>query len=177
MSTATIQTITGTYFQFLKPEEHDYPIHEIAHALSQLCRYTGHTAKFYSVAQHSVHVSKIVPHSMALEGLLHDASEAYLGDVTSPLKRLLPDYTAIEAATEAAIAHRYFLSHPMPPEIRTADLTMLLTEKRDLMPKRPVDAEHWPAYPDIKPLPGIVVPWASEFARDAFLRRYYELAS
>jgi len=175
VSTASIQTITGSYFQFLKPEEHDYPIHEIAHSLSQLCRYTGHTQRFYSVAQHSVHVSKLVPAHLALLGLLHDASEAYLGDVTSPLKRLLPEYRVIEDATEAAIAKVYDLPHPMPPEIRKADLTMLLTEKRDLMLRHPDDKVHWPEYPDISPLPGVVMPWTSEFARDAFLRRYYEI--
>ena len=168
----TIQTITGAYFFFDEPEKHDYPIQEIAHALSNLCRYTGHVRQFYSVAQHSVHVSEWVPMGMRMWALLHDASEAYLGDVASPLKRLLPDYKAIEHRVEQSIAASYGMPFPLPPEIKRADLQMLVTEQSQLMPDGPFDKHHWP---DIEPLPIVIQPLSPRAACDLFLRRYHEL--
>ncbi len=177
MSSATIQTISGRYFFFENPETHYFGIEEIAHALSQVCRYNGHTKAFYSVAQHSVLVSYVVPAPLALIGLMHDASEAYLGDVTKPLKRLLPEYQVIEEKVEAAIAKQYGLPHPMPPEVRFADLVLLMTEKRDLMPvgMGTTDTENWPQ--GIAPLPAVIWPMGPEQAREYFLRRFHELVS
>jgi hypothetical protein len=100
---SSITTLSGKFFDILKPEEYEYDIEEIATALSNLCRYTGHVNTFYSVAEHSVLVSRIVPERLALAGLLHDASEAYLGDVSSPLKKLLPEYKRIEDRVQRAI--------------------------------------------------------------------------
>jgi len=127
-------TSTGRLFPLLQPHTFEFDIEEIAHALSRICRYTGHTRQFYSVAQHSVYVSGLVPDEYKLEALLHDASEAFLGDVSSPLKALLPEYKAIEAAVEKAIAKQYGLPFPLSPTVKTADLAMLVNEKRDLMP-------------------------------------------
>lgn len=171
---ATILTSTAQYFFFDRPEEHDFDIEEIAHALAHLCRYTGHTRTFYSVAQHCVHVSHIVPREFALCGLMHDASEAYLGDVTKPLKMMLPDYLVIEERVEAAIATQHGLPFTMPDAVKRADLTMLVTEKRDLMPVgfNNSDDGRWP---DIKPLPMVIRPWTSQEARQAFVTRYWEL--
>lgn len=164
----TILTSTGQYFDFTKPEAHDYQIEEIAHALSHLCRYTGHVSQFYSVAQHSVLVSLFIEPALALEGLLHDASEAYLGDVSSPLKALLPDYKAIEHKVEAAIASQYGLNlHHR--HIKIADLRMLSTEKRILMPQTDNDHKHWPDYP---PYHIWIRPMSPEEAKDFFLTRY-----
>src|SRR4051812_16341267 len=85
----------GDFFDFKDPRNHNYDIKAIAHALSNLCRYTGHSKRFYSVAEHCVLVSRLVDPRFAFEGLMHDASEAFCGDVASPLKKLLPGYARI----------------------------------------------------------------------------------
>ena len=129
-----IAIVGNRFFDILKPEEHDYDIDCIATALSNICRYTGHVDKFYSVAEHSVLVSKLVPEKYALEGLLHDASEAFLGDVSSPLKKLLPDYKRIENNVQKAMADFYGLVYPYPNEIHEADKRMYWNERKTVAP-------------------------------------------
>lgn len=128
----SISTWSGKWFDILNPDHYEYDIKEIAHALSNLCRYTGHTNSFYSVAEHSVLVSRLVPADLALCGLLHDASEAYLGDVASPLKALLPEYHKIEQSVESAIASHFRLQFPFPPEIKEADKKMYWQERQGI---------------------------------------------
>ncbi|MEM4379972.1 MAG: hypothetical protein QXL01_04720, partial [Thermoplasmatales archaeon] len=82
-----IETYSGKKFDYLAQSELD--IEDIAHALSNLCRFNGHTRVFYSVAEHSVNVSSMVPPELKIAALLHDAAEAYIGDVPSPLKQLI----------------------------------------------------------------------------------------
>lgn len=132
--TPTILLRSGCYFDLQNPEASDVSIGDIAHSLARLCRFTGHTAQFYSVAQHSVRVSEIVPPEDALAGLLHDAAEAFLGDVSSPLKALLPEYRALESRVSAAIFARFGLAPEMPPSVRSADLVLLASEVVDLLP-------------------------------------------
>lgn len=109
---SSISTVSGRFYDLLAPEKYEYDIEEIAHSLSNLCRYTGHSNVFYSVAEHSVLVSRLVPERLALCGLLHDASEAFCGDVSSPLKKLLPEYQAIEDGVQKAIADYFGLEYP-----------------------------------------------------------------
>lgn len=99
-----IQTFTGKKFYPLSPQIEDICIEDIAHALSNVCRYAGHCRDFYSVAQHCVMVSDWMP-SMKLEGLMHDASEAYLGDISRPLKHsdAMSGYREAEHRMEAVI--------------------------------------------------------------------------
>jgi uncharacterized protein len=129
---SSISTYSGRFFDILKPEEYDFDIEEIATALSNLCRYTGHVNRYYSVAEHSVLVSRLVPSRLALCGLLHDASEAFLGDVSSPLKRLLPEYKAIEERVEEAIAAQFDIPFPYPDEVHDADKRMYWQERQDV---------------------------------------------
>lgn len=129
-----ILTASGNYFNLIDPTHNKIDILEVAHALSHLCRFTGHTCTFYSVAQHSVMVSYLVPPKDALAGLLHDATEAYVGDVAAPLKQMLPDYKTIERRVEAAVFKHFGLPVELPASVHYADRTALAVECRDLMP-------------------------------------------
>ena len=168
-----ILTNTGGYFKFLEPWSSDFDIETIAHALSHICRFTGHTRVFYSVAQHSVITSHLVPAEHQLAALLHDAAEAFLGDVSKPLKGLLPDYGALEKKIEPAVFARFGLPETLDKSIKHADLVMLLTEARDLMPEH--DNAAWALRMGATPLEGTIEPWSSERAKTESLQRYIEL--
>ena len=169
-----ILTYRGHYFDFTKPEQARFGVLEVAHALSHICRFTGHTSTFYSVAQHSVLVSRLVPPCDALAGLLHDAAEAFIGDVSKPLKQLLPDYAVIEKRVEAAVFARFGLPPDLPPTVKAADLRMLATEKRDLMPG---DPHTWECIAGHRPCPELIQPVGPADAKYMFLRRFEELQS
>lgn len=168
----TIQTRDGHYLNLLEPCGTAINIDGIAHALSNLCRFTGHVREFYSVAQHSLMVSLIVPDDVAREGLLHDAQEAYIGDVSTPLKRLLPRYEEIEKNLERVIAGRFGLDWSPNTRglVKKADRVMLATERRDLMDAMEGDGE-WNFLSGIEPLFQAVRPMSPESARRAFLQR------
>lgn len=113
---AWIQTNSGKKFDILSPTMESIDIKDITHALSMTCRYAGHTNSFYSVAEHSVLVSRKVEKLtdspiVALTALLHDASEAYLHDVTSPLKALLPRYVEIEREVQSLIYAKFIFQN------------------------------------------------------------------
>jgi uncharacterized protein len=166
-----LQTFTGKQFYPRDPRVEDVDIRDIAHALSLVCRFGGHVKELYSVAQHSVIVSEIVPDHLALEGLLHDAAEAYIGDMVRPLKEAMPAYKEVEIGIEKVIADRFGLAFPFPGEIKAADLRACITEKRDMhnvqRPGRQIAV----------PLSETIVPWPSAFAETTFLCRFTELSS
>ena len=144
----------------------------IAHALSNLCRFTGHVKDFYSVAQHCVVVSRLVPPELALTGLLHDAAEAFTGDVNKPLKDLLGDrFKHIEENVECAIAGRFGLEFPFPPEIKQADLVAFSTEVRDVAPS----SNRYPHEVSYDPLPDPIYAWGPHTARREWMNRFVEL--
>lgn len=169
---ATILTRSGLYFDFLDPQPDQISIEDIAHALANICRFGGHSHRFYSVAQHSVLVSRIVEPDHAFAGLMHDAAEAYVGDIPAPLKQLLPDFKAVEARVEAAVAAKFGLAISKHPEIKRADLVALATEKRDVC--KNADAWGLDAWPPLAtPLPSISIP----MAKALFLERFHELTA
>lgn len=166
-----ILTHSGTPFFPLSPRVEEVKIMDIAHALSMTCRFNGHCNEFYSVAEHSWRMSFIVPPAHALWALLHDASEAYIADVTRPIKPLLTNYQQIETKLMEVIAQKFGLVWPMPDCIAAADLVMLHTEKRDLL--IPTDYEWSTTCESLLPDP--IVPMSSRQARDLFLGRFTTL--
>lgn len=169
---ASIATASGGYFSFVEPIGGGFTLFDIAHALSNLCRFTGHTIPFYSVAQHSVLLSHIVPPEDAFAGLMHDAAEAFIGDVAKPLKELLPDYWRIEALVEQFVRERFGLPFELPASVKLADKVMLVTERRDLMEH---SVGHWRESEGVEPLPDAIVPLAPTAARQLFLDRFHVL--
>lgn len=167
-----ILTHTGRMVDLLAPDPDDIDPRDIAHALSHLCRFTGHCLHFYSVAQHSVHVACLLPRELRFVGLMHDATEAYVADMATPLKNLLPGYQEIEAGVWAAVATRFNLPQELPPAVKRADLVMLATEKRDLLPNHP---EPWPSLANVQPDPHPVLPISPDLASFLWLETFQTL--
>lgn len=165
-----MQTRAGLAYWPLDPKPEEILIDDIAHALGMLCRYGGHCRRFYSVAEHSVLVSKLVPKEHALLGLLHDATEAYLVDIPRPVKRMLPQYQELEEINWRAIAAKFRLPISMPPCIKEADLAVCLAEQKALMTPAPYPWSITGAIPkvDIECLPPAA-------AASHFLERFYEI--
>lgn len=150
---AWMQTYTGKQFFPLDANVSEIDINDIAHALSNLCRFGGHCSKFYSVAEHSVNVSKLLPDDLKLDGLLHDATEAYLVDVPRPIKGSLLNYKEIEHKLACVIEERFtgkgqrFLNFEHV-SVKDADNVMLMTEADQLLGEHPAPwGEEW-----VKPL-------------------------
>jgi uncharacterized protein len=196
-----IQTHSGGTFDLLNPDPADVRTEDIAHALSQIARYTGHTDTPYSVATHSVHVSQIVRPGLASLALLHDAAEAYLGDWSTILKIAVDAWCvatldnpipnplrAIAQRVQDAILTAYGFE---PGEledvadhdgIKFADRAALTIEHAALMPFVPAGSDlHWPFIEgtdwDRVPSAARLVP-LPQFGRHAkalFLDRAHEL--
>jgi hypothetical protein len=125
-----IGTYRGHKIFPINPDPNEIDIQDIAHALGNNCRYTGHVNQFYSVAQHCVIVSELVQPENALAGLLHDASEAYLSDIARPVKysKALEGYREVEAKLERVINEKFGLPYPMVQDVKWADDMALMAE-------------------------------------------------
>ena len=156
----TIRTWSRQMIDILDPDPSKICIEDIAHSLSQLCRFNGHTDKHYSVAQHCVLMSelKMIPDNLRMAALLHDASEAYLGDVVRPVKILLPYYQEIEEKFQAIIAEAFSIQFPFPQIIHEADEYMLKAELK--------------LYFD----GGTGTCWSQQAAVALYINKYFELA-
>lgn len=172
--TPWIQTFTGKRLDLDPPSPDQIDIEDIAHGLSMLCRFNGQCTRFYSVAEHSVHVSHGIAPKLALVGLLHDAAEAYLGDVPSPLKKQLSQFSEFEHHMGEAIGAKFGINADLfkDKELKRADVQLLIDEKAVLMVDAP---EPWPlGAPDIKDTSRIEC-WGPEEAKTRFLERFGEL--
>ena len=189
-----LQTHRGSAFPLLDPDPSHVDFNDIADSLSTLCRFNGHCQGFYSVAQHSVLVMQILidagqadiysddGRKTLLYALLHDGHEAYMGDITTPMREaiatLSPDadkaIKTIAARIDAAIFYAAGLAPTMPPKtaalIKTADQIALATERRDVL----ADGPEWGI--DLPPpMKRALRPQAYHLAHDTFLMRFRDL--
>ncbi|WP_160012416.1 hypothetical protein [Rhizobium sp. 18055] len=164
----SIMLASGNWFDLLDPWNSEFSIEDIAQGLANICRYSGQCNSFYSVAEHSIHVSDTVE-EFKLEALLHDAAEAFLGDITRPLKQLLPQYQEIEKSVEDAIFSRFGLEKSSKSVIKAADLRVLATEQSQLMP---VGTDYWAAGSGIQRADIRIEFLSPSAARDRFMAKY-----
>jgi hypothetical protein len=169
-----MQTFTGRKFYPLDPRPEEIDPRDIAHALSLICRFGGHTRRFYSVAEHCVLMSEVMPtRELALWALLHDATEAYVGDMVRPLKHHMPEYRAVEDRVMAAIAERFSLTTAvMPAEVKDADSRIILDERAALLSAPP---EPW-QQDELEPLGVHPAGWPEWVIEREYLARLRDLA-
>ena len=168
-----ISTYLGNRFFPLEPKIDQIHIEDIAHGLAYICRFNGQTSEFYSVAQHSLIVCDLVVEEFKFAALLHDAAEAYLGDMVKPLKRLLPAFADIEHRVSEIIAEAFNIPPSDYAAIKQADLIALATEKRDLMPN---STEPWLDLAGIEPLADRIIAMPPQEAKQAFLQAFETLS-
>ena len=163
-----ILTHSGKHLDLLKPDADMVDPRDISHALAHLCRFNGHTREFYSVAQHCCIVAELVPEEYKLAALLHDAPEAYLGDMTRPLKQWISAYEHFEDCIWWRICDRFGIAPELPACVHKANLIALATERRDLMPPDPAI---WDCLVGIAPMVETIRPWSAAEARNTYHQR------
>lgn len=137
-----IVTNSGKFVNLADPQPESICIEDIAHHLAHINRFTGATTTAYSVATHSIYVAGLVSDEYKLQALMHDATEAYLGDVSSPLKSILPEYKLLEAKMHAVIADKFGFSPTIPKEVHEADGMAYVKERTMLFsPAVPIEAD------------------------------------
>lgn len=165
-----IQTYTGKQFWPLNPNKEAICIEDIAHALSMICRFNGHSKHFYSVAEHSVLVSKNVNPVYAFDGLMHDSAEAYISDLGKPVKNEINGYENIESNLKQAIYEKFKIYDFDNWAVKEVDERILVDEMEQLMPNQPDDWGH-----KVDKL-GIDLMFLNpEQAEVEFLKRFYEV--
>lgn len=137
-----IETYSGKQIDLLNPDPEQFTLEDIFRALLNVPRFGGHTAQFYSVAMHSINVARLLPKDLQFQGVMHDATEAFIGDMPTPFKKLLPDYKAAEHRLWKAIAMRFNLPEVLDPMVKQADAIALIHERDMLKPTNVVWAEH-----------------------------------
>ncbi len=187
MPSSLLITSSGRKVDLLQPRAKDVQIEDIAHALSHICRWGGHTNRFYSVAEHCIMVSHMC--SDPRWGLLHDAPEAYLGDVVTPLKRFLDFYQRCEESWMRAIAEKFELPCTLPGDLAACDDFAALVEAETLIPTEPFLSQMPKGWPDYTALSAEVIqegrmwftfthaigPMSPRVVERAFLRRWEEV--
>lgn len=125
---SSIRTVSGLYIDVLNPDPDSIIIEDIAHALSMQCRWGGQIKQFFSIAQHCVEAVSLVKRYDRFAMLMHDASEAYLCDIPSPIKKHLTNYKEIEHNLMQVIATKFNFEYPLNDKIHLADRQMLEAE-------------------------------------------------
>lgn len=183
----SIRLRSGAYLDLSNPDCSVVQPIDIAAGLRQP-RYSAQTATFFTIAQHSVLVLRLVEAQARLAGgvrgiqlrrcaLMHDAAEAFIHDITRPLKILLPDYRAVEAVLEHRLAQRFAVEWTLGRRemVKAADITALAIEKRDLIGEQ----ERWPILRDADPKAlaqhRITRAWHPDEAEDRFLAEFNAL--
>lgn len=177
----SIQTFTGLIFYPLDPKIEEIELEDIAHGLSHKARFTGHTRKFYSTAEHSVRVSLHLwmEGASIMEqyvGLHHDDTDAYLPDVPTPLK-VLPEFKwfrELEKHLQSMCFEKFGCVVDDYSIIKNSDIVLLLTEKRDLMPKKNGNWQHNYTQKPI-PEPYHIQPWEPAYAKQMFIHHHNSL--
>jgi len=176
MSIYWTQTIGRRAFDFEEPTVDMIDINDIAYSLSNLARYNGHSRPVYSVGEHSFRVASHLPSELKLVGLMHDAAEAYTGDLIAPIKHM-PQFRApwkyLEDKIWRVIAAKYGMPEELPPEVKEADLRMLETEKRDLgfLPT----PREW-VVTGLEPYADTITPFSGPYlVREVFMARFKDL--
>lgn len=172
-----IALLSGAMFDYNNPEDSNVTVEDIATALSNVCRFAGHVHYFYSVAQHSVNASLIVPKKYAFDALMHDTAEAFTNDLPTPLKAAFPVFKELEVRIEYAMSLKFGFSYPLAAPIKVADSQMLMMEKIKIKK----DKTDWTC------LEGVIVddlwdkvdlrPMTPSRAKKNFLARYEELTT
>lgn len=173
-----LQTVSGRRVNPLDPDPAQLDAGDIARALANQCRFGGHSRVFYSVAQHCVIVSRVIEDrggdvEDVFAALMHDAGEAYLGDMPHPLKHrsaLGAAFRDAEARLEQTIRDRFKIKADVP-EVKTVDRALLATERRAFS----AEAWHWPELDDVEPLDLELTAWSPDRAAEEFAKRYAEL--
>lgn len=173
----SIETFSGIHVYPFDPRPDMIRLEDIAHSLAYQCRFQGHVKKFYSVAEHCIHVSLKVPRRFAPQALMHDAAEAYLTDLPRPLKQFtyfcidpkvggLP-YSHFEAQLLKVIMEHFGITwRGLPEEIKEVDNRMLVTEYLALVNENPPE-RHWAVNPYVYNIGGL----SPKDAKKEFLRR------
>lgn len=174
-----MQTHSGLAFYPLDPAPEDIVPTDIAHSLAMQCRYNGHVRRFYSVAEHCVLMSDwMLEHAeprnadraryLALWALLHDAAEAYIGDMVRPLKINMPAFVALDELVTDAVARRFALEDAViPSAVKTVDTRILLDERAALLGDSP---RSW-ALGDLEPLGVKIRGWEPAIAKWEYIAR------
>jgi len=187
MKDAWIQTYTGKMVRIFDFDESQVCIEDIAHALSRQCRFGGHCRPFYSVAEHSVRVYNLMTSMYNSLGtincytkffaLMHDAAEAYLGDMPRPIKKVCPWYGEIEENVMQVILLEFKIEHYSDVNkfvdrdlVQLADDILLVTERRDLMT---LTNENWGMARTVLPLKNTIIPYCPDEAKRLFLDIFY----
>ena len=179
MTTAWMETFSGGRYYPLVPEKNAIDIKDIAHSLALMCRFNGHCRFHYSVAQHSLYVSYCLPERLQMAGLLHDAAEAILSDIISPMKQHMDSFRELEQAWLVEIFDALDVPWPSQDEwqhIKFADDHLLVLEAEQLMVSKGKD---WVlAGSRHLKMPAIAIrPFQPRDVEKRFLQRYEELKS